>query len=137
MKNTILLSIIMGLFFACSNNDQNNTETQLIGEWKLIEVLADPGDGSGTFQPIKSTKTIGFKNDGTITTNISLCEPYLDEIISSGTYHDNTIITNCENQNSTTVGFKLENEYLILEFVSNEGYSQKFKKVKKVNTNNY
>ncbi len=110
---------------------QNNSETELIGNWKLIEVLADPGNGSGTFQPVETTKTIEFKTDGIITTNSSLCDPYSDEMISSGSYSlsDKTITTNCQNTNIATIYFELENQYLILNFLSNEGYSQKFEKI--------
>lgn len=46
--------------------------------------MADPGDGSGTFQPVESDKTIEFKNNGSVITNNSLCDPYSEEIMSSG-----------------------------------------------------
>ncbi|TDQ28646.1 hypothetical protein [Tenacibaculum caenipelagi] len=128
MKKQILLLLSIGLMFSCSN-DQNSFETELIGKWKLIEVLADPGDRSGTFEPVEGNKTIEFKSDGTLTTNSSLCEPYSDEIINSGTYENNTITTDCQNPNITTISFELSNQYLILNFISNEGYSQKFEKI--------
>ncbi|WP_408034315.1 hypothetical protein [Tenacibaculum aestuarii] len=114
--------------FSCSN-EQNNIEADSVGKWKLIEVLADPGDGSGTFEPVESNKTIEFKSDGTLITNGSLCEPYSDEVISSGTYENNTITTGCQDPNIATISFELKNQYLILNFISNEGYSQKFEKI--------
>ncbi|MEY8862589.1 hypothetical protein [Tenacibaculum singaporense] len=128
MKKQILLLLVVSLMFSC-NNDEDNLETELIGKWKLIEVLADPGDGSGTFEPVRSNKTIEFKSDGTLTTNNSLCDPYSDEMISSGTYENNTITTGCQNPNIATISFELKNQYLILNFISNEGYSQKFEKI--------
>lgn len=128
MKKRILLLVAIGLMLSCNNN-QENLETGLIGKWKLIEVLADPGDGNGTFQPVESNKIIKFKSNGTLTTNSSLCEPYSDEIISTGTYENNTITTGCQNPNITTISFELNNQYLILNFASNEGYSQKFEKI--------
>ncbi|WP_428743437.1 hypothetical protein [Tenacibaculum sp.] len=128
MKKQIFLLLSIGLMFSCSN-DQNSFETELIGKWKLIEVLADPGDGSGAFEPVESDKTIEFKNNGILTTNSSLCKPYSDEIISSGTYENNIIKTNCQDPNIATIFFELNNEDLILNFISNEGYSQKFKKI--------
>ena len=51
------------LFFAIGASLQACTEEEtddLRNKWKLIEVLADPGDGSGTFQPVESDKTISF-----------------------------------------------------------------------------
>ncbi len=128
MKKQILLLLVVSFMFSCSN-DEGNLETELIGKWKLIEVLADPGDGSGTFQPVRSNKTIEFKSDGTLTTNNSLCDPYSDEVISSGTYHNNTITTGCQDPNISTISFELNNQYLILNFISNEGYSQKLEKI--------
>ena len=129
MKKQILFLMVIGLLFSCSNDDPNNSETELLGNWKLFEVLVDPGDGSGTFQPVESNKTIEFKNDGTISTNNSLCDPYSDEMISSGSFSNNTITTNCQNPNIATISFELQNQYLILNFISNEGYSQKFQKI--------
>ena len=41
--------------------DQNE-----LGTWRLIEVRADPGDGSGTFQPVISSKTVTFETNGTM-----------------------------------------------------------------------
>ena len=129
MKKLILFLLsIIGLSISCSNDDQKNSETELIGNWKLIEVLADPGDGSGTFQSVESDKTIEFKVNGIVTTNGSLCDPYSEEMISSGTYNENTINTNCQNSNISTINYELENQFLILNFISNEGYSQKFEK---------
>jgi hypothetical protein len=129
MKKIIFTLITVGILFSCNNDDDSNSNAELIGNWRLIEVLADPGDGSGTFQPVESDKVMEFTGDGIVITNISLCEPYSEEIISSGTYNDDTIITNCQNPNIATISFELENRYLILNFISNEGYSQKFEKI--------
>ncbi len=129
MKKYILVLAIIRVLLSCSNDEQNNSEVQLLGNWTLIEVLADPGDGSGTFEPIQSNKTIEFRADGIVTTNSSLCDPYSDEVISSGSYSENTITTNCQNPNIATIDFKLEDQHLILNFISNEGYSQKFQKI--------
>ena len=131
MKKKILFIIAVGFLLSCSNDDQDYSEAKLIGNWTLIEVLADPGNGSGTFQSVESTKTIECRNDGVITTNSSLCDPYSDELISSGIYStsNNTITTNCQNTNIATIYFELENQYLILNFISNEGYAQKFQKM--------
>jgi len=134
MKKTILLLAIVGILISCSNDGNDNSRTtELIGQWKLIEQLADPGDGSGTFQSIDSQKNLEFFQDGTITSsNGSLCEPYSDEQISSGTYllDENRIITNCQNTNIGSIGFEIVDDNLILNFISNEGFSQKFAKIK-------
>ncbi|KAF2338816.1 lipocalin-like domain-containing protein [Flavobacterium ginsenosidimutans] len=131
MKKNIIFLMLIGLFFSCSSDDQEKIESPVVGSWKLIEVLADPGDGSGTFRAVESNKTIEFKSNGTIATNTSLCDPYSDEIKSSGSYSvtTNKITTNCQNPNIATISFELKDNYLILHFISNEGYSQKFQRI--------
>lgn len=51
--------------------DTFTTNEGLIGKWKEIEALSDPGDGSGTFQPVneKQGQLIEFKADGTLLLN--------------------------------------------------------------------
>ncbi|MEO6520358.1 MAG: hypothetical protein ABIN91_01665 [Mucilaginibacter sp.] len=46
---TIFLATVI-LAVACHKD--NVTETSITGKWKLTEVLADPGDGSGKFNPV-------------------------------------------------------------------------------------
>ncbi|WP_074405787.1 lipocalin family protein [Aquimarina megaterium] len=134
MKKTIILLTFIGILISCSTDENNNSETtELIGQWKLIEQLADPGDGSGTFQSIDSQKVIKFfKNEVITSENGSLCQPYSDEQISSGTYSlsEKRIITNCQNANIAAIGFEIKDNYLLLHFASNEGFSQKFEKIK-------
>jgi len=134
MKKTILLLTTIGILISCSKDDNVNIDTtELIGQWKLIEQLVDPGDGSGTFQSIDSQKIIEFYENEIITaTNGSLCQPYSEEQISSGTYSSSEqfISTNCQNINIAYIGFEIKEGYLILNFASNEGFSQKFKKIK-------
>lgn len=131
MKKNILFLMTIGLLSSCSNDDQKKSETEVTGTWKLVEIMADPGDGSGTFRSVESDKTIEFKSNGAITTNNSLCNPYSDEMINSGTFSliDNSITTNCQNPNIAKIHFELKNEYLILHFASNEGYSEKFQRI--------
>ena len=82
--------------------------------------------------PIESTKTIEFKDNGIIMTNSSLCAPYSDEVINLGTYdlNNNTISTNCQDSNISSINFELEDGKLILRFMSIEGYAHKFEKIK-------
>jgi hypothetical protein len=41
MKKRILFLMTIGFFFSCSDDNQDNSETKLIGNWKLIEILGD------------------------------------------------------------------------------------------------
>jgi len=131
MKKNFMLLMIIGLFISCSSDEKEYPENAFIGTWKLIEVNADPGNGSGTFRAIESNKTIEFKRNRTIVTNTSLCDPYSDEIKNSGSYSltPNEITTNCKNPNIAKIFFEMKNDHLILNFISNEGFSQKFERV--------
>lgn len=62
MKKKTFLLLVAGVLFSCNNDDNPNPNLYLIGTWNLIEVLADTGDGNGTFQPVDSNQTIELKN---------------------------------------------------------------------------
>lgn len=133
MKTIVLLLSFTGILLSCSKSDLENIEiAELNSQWKLIEQLADPGDGSGTFESIDSQKIIKFYENGIVKSeNGSLCQPYSDEQISSGTYSlsEKRITTECQNVNITFIDFEFKDNFLILHFVSNEGFSQKFEKL--------
>ena len=87
MKKIVFTLIIVGVLFSCNNDDDSNSSTELIGNWKLIAVLADPGDGSGTFSVVESEKIITFENSGVITSNGTLCDMSINaDNLTSGTY---------------------------------------------------
>lgn len=89
--------------FSCDKDENpvNEPENTLIGNWKLIEVLADPGDGSGTFNAVQSSKIITFENGGIITSNGNLCDMSINsDDATSGTYSITDMTfnsTNCSN----------------------------------------
>jgi hypothetical protein len=99
-KLLILLSLLSAI--SCDKVDDKNFDTELIGKWGLKEVLADPGDGSGTFHAVESNKIIEFHSDGTITSNGTICDMSIESNNStSGTYSitDSTISSiDCNNQ---------------------------------------
>lgn len=87
MKNFISLLTAIAVLYACNQDDDSGSDTNLVGTWKLIENLADPGDGSGTFNPVNSNKTITFNSDGTFTSNGYICDLSIESDQStSGTY---------------------------------------------------
>lgn len=87
MKRIFYALLGLGMLYACQKDDTSNLNPELIGSWKLIEVLADPGDGSGIFYAVESNKIITFKNDGTLTSNGNLCNTSISsESPTSGTY---------------------------------------------------
>ena len=130
-KFTLIFLVFIGISFSSCSEDEIDSNN-IIGEWKLIEQLADSGDGSAVFKPINSDKTFTFFDNGIVTTNGSLCNPYSEQELTSGSFsfEEKQIITNCNNSNISFIDFELKQGFLILNFISNEGFSQKFKKIK-------
>jgi len=62
------------LFLACQQEiTPVEGSENLIGTWNLVEVLYDPGNGSGVFTPVDSEADISFFADGRFKANHDLC----------------------------------------------------------------
>jgi hypothetical protein len=73
-KIIIHFIFILVVTVSCSGDkDDQQTLNTKIGTWKLIEVLADPGDGSGVYTKVNSDKTVTFFASGKVESNASLC----------------------------------------------------------------
>lgn len=82
------------IIVSCSDDDDNTVNADILGTWGLSEVLADPGDGSGTFVPVDSPREVTFNADGTYTSNSeSFCSFMIETGIqaSTGTYTETAI----------------------------------------------
>ncbi len=110
-------------------NSCNNTDAELLSKWLLIEQLADPGDGSGVFVPVSSQKYLEFYDDGTISSNGSICTMSTEVgNASTGTYDDTTMIIEVEN---CTVGhfprtYEMSADTLIINYPCIEPCREKF-----------
>lgn len=115
MKKIVFTLFTVGILFSCNKDDDSNSNTELIGNWKLIEVLADPGDGSGTFFSVESEKTITFVSGGTITSNGNLCDMSIkSDIQTSGTYSNSESTFNSSDCNNPDYNFTFEQNGNIL-----------------------
>ncbi|GAA4896737.1 hypothetical protein GCM10023311_21860 [Flaviramulus aquimarinus] len=136
------ITILIAIFFLnCTSDDSKSIDkTGLIGTWKLIEQFADPGDGSGAFQPIESDRVIEFFSNGTLTVNSTLC--FRDNTIipnqsASGTYvfasesefNTGDIMPNDCNSELNRITFEIEDSKLILWYLCVEGCGEKFEKI--------
>lgn len=66
-RAALLLLLCIAILISCSKSDSACAEkTALTGNWKLVETLADPGDGSGTWQPAAHPLTLTFTSNGSI-----------------------------------------------------------------------
>ena len=75
MKKVLLTATVITILVACSKTKTNSSTptTSNPQVYLLREVLADPGNGSGTFVPVSSNRTISLYADGTIKSNGDLC----------------------------------------------------------------
>ena len=132
MKKLVFTLAAVGILFSCNNDDDLDSETELVGNWKLIEILADPGDGSGTFSSVESEKIITFKNDGTITSNGNLCDMSISsDNQTSGIYNNFSESTfNSSDCNNPDYNFTFEQNgnILIINYPCIEPCKAKYKK---------
>jgi len=142
MKSILLIFSVLFICACSSNTTAPDTANKVIGKWKLVAQLQDPGDGSGTFQPIDSARVIEFFDDGTIAVNGVLCimssevgsrETGVYMLITDSnndTQNDGEIIPNTCTSRSAKVFFDLpENNNLILWYQCIEACGQKFEKI--------
>ena len=120
---------LFGVLVSCRQDEPK--DIQLIGNWRLIEQLSDPGDGSGVFTPIISDMTISLFSDSTFTSSGSLC---LMNSISSGSGKGSYSpgkkrLTPYDCSRPTTINYEIKENYLILYFLCIEACAQKYKKV--------
>jgi hypothetical protein len=130
MKKSILLLLLLNLLISCNKNDQELTPASLIGTWKLTEMLQDPGDGSGTFQPVNSSKKIVFINSDQVTSNGILCDMSINsDTFTTGSYSETTKTINPSDCQNLTINFELNANSLILSYRCIEGCRAKYIKV--------
>ena len=131
MKTISLVLFLTLTFFSCSKKNENKIDPELVGEWKLTEMLVDPGDGSGTYHSVNSDKTIEFHSDGAFTSNGEICEMSIESNTPSiGTYSltDSTInSSNCANS-AIKIRFKKIGSTLILYYPCIEPCGAKYVK---------
>lgn len=126
MKQYILFLIIVVVFAHCDQQKEEN-ESSIAGVWKLTEVLADPGDGSGVFREVESDKEITFYDDNTVKSNGQLCRMSLDGTNPTEGYYsleDSTIISG-----DCTLQFEIEGGVLIIHYPCIEPCGEKYVKV--------
>ena len=132
MKKGIIFFALMSILFSCNNEDDNASSTGLVGVWKLTQILADPGDGSGTFMNVSSNKTIQFNTDGSLTSNGLICDMSIEtNVPSSGTYSltEMTIISaGCDNS-GLLINFELNSSSLIINYPCFEPCRAKYVKM--------
>ena len=128
-KISFLYLIIFCLSSCTSANEENSTINE-IGSWKLIAVLADPGDGSGVFQPVLSDKTITFETNRTISCTGNLCDLSIGSSLNtSGTYSSNNATIQTTNCNQLQLTYEIEGNTLIINYPFIETCKAKYSRI--------
>jgi len=136
MKKSILL-ILTIFFISCSNNERLKLDTEeanILGRWKLIEELNDPGDGSGIFVSVNSEMVVEFLEKGILSSNVNFCESssILEGNIEYNYFVDESYILVGDCNNISIVDYKInydfniETGYLFFWHPCIEGCGQKF-----------
>ncbi|MDH7445637.1 lipocalin family protein [Aquimarina sp. 2201CG14-23] len=128
-KYVLLFSVFLLCVFSCNNDDVVNPD--LLGKWRLVAQLVDPGDGSGTFQPINSDMELEFLADGVLkVSNGDLCALTIPSEGNSTENYDvdeNEINVSCENP--VTINYEIKEGSLFLYFLCIEGCAQQYRKL--------
>lgn len=134
MKHIFLYCFAFVCLSGCKDDDDNSAmdiTNDIVGTWKLIEVYADPGDGSGDFVPIESDKRIEFMANGTMSSNANLCFIFSDVGETSiGTYSIDDMsfsISDCDN-GPATANYEIVDSQLIVSYFCIEACQEKYVK---------
>lgn len=131
MKNVLSIVLVFLTLISCKSDDSFSSNS-IVGTWKLVEMLADPGDGSGTFMPVTSSKTIEFLADGSYTSNGNICAfSALNDGDSEGMYQvsEEGYRIECEDPFVSPLNLQLKEGDLILTFFCIEPCQQKYKRI--------
>lgn len=128
MKRLFFAFALLAMTWGCSKGT-----TDIIGKWKLVEVLMDPGDGSGGFNPVSSDKTVTFLSDGTVRSNGAICWMSIAaDSPSSAEYSlvDSTITSrDCPPDLPFPIRFEITGDELIISYPCIEPCRAKFRKI--------
>lgn len=116
----LLVIVLCFIFSGCDYSE--NTET-LVGEWELLAINIDPGDGSGEFEQASYAWRLEFMPDGIVHSHLGNCHDKTND----GIYTEDEIKgLSCFPDYS----YHIQGRYLILsEQYCFEGCSYKFTKV--------
>ncbi|HLO57383.1 MAG TPA: lipocalin family protein [Bacteroidales bacterium] len=132
MKSVLFLLISLVLFYSCEKSADIIANADVLGKWKLVQVLADPGDGSGQFRNVDNDISIVFHSDGTVSSNGMLCNI---SIVPDGEYYgtyslnDSTITPDGCPYPQTKLSFEITGNYMIIHYPCIEACRSRFKKV--------
>ncbi|WP_293913988.1 MULTISPECIES: lipocalin family protein [unclassified Sphingobacterium] len=133
------------LLMACKKDSSKGSENiGITGRWKLVEVYADPGDGSGKYGAVDSKKQLTFKANGTVEVqNGDLCTvsinsdnnatstyKILDKSETSGNKNRLVIFSCAVMENAPSeLTFEIKGDILTISYLCFEGCGERYKRI--------
>lgn len=132
MKSFPLIALLFIFLVSCDDDDEANSS--ISGTYQLTAIFSDPGDGSGQFNAVESSKRIIIYSDSSFQSNFSFCNGVTIEADGSGegTVTSNLLIFNEDCNNtlpSNELNIDLSNAELIISYLCIEGCSEKYTKI--------
>jgi hypothetical protein len=129
MKIKYTFFILFAVVMSCSKSSTKTPETNgsIIGKWIPVAYLADPGDGSGTWQAVtEDTGYIIFNADSSASSNVN---PYFGTLQAYHILSDSTLTYVYSDGTVFNHSFKLEGNSLTILGGCIEACGVKYKKV--------
>jgi hypothetical protein len=132
--NIIALGIFVTIVSCKKNNNAEGPyNDSIIGKWKIIEVYADPGDGSGKFRKTDSKKSLEITSDSIFVKNGNVCNINIntqrEEKSSYVILSNNTRQVLKADICSTDLNIKVEKGILTIYYSCIEGCGEKFVRI--------
>ncbi|AQS93157.1 hypothetical protein BXQ17_03275 [Polaribacter sp. BM10] len=125
MKNKILFLMIIGVLFSCNNNDDNYTENELVGIWKLIQMTGSIPNSETSGAEMEWQETYVLNANGTflksrdrdgITTEVSGTYNFINNsnepLIELNFDTESEIIGSCTSNRKETMNLQSETIFL-------------------------
>lgn len=132
MVRGLIYFVCLGLVYSCNqncHNDDDDLDKKAIKTWRLIEILADPGDGSGQFETVDSDRVITFYNDETFGSNGNICEMNESSDFPITGFYDNSNLTIWSPEcfdSGLDMTYEINGEILIINYPCFEPCKAKF-----------
>lgn len=141
MKNKILILMVIATLFSCNKNDDNDTEIEIVGNWKLIQMTGSipNSETSGAEMDWQETYTLNANRtflksrdrDG-ITTEVSGTYNFIDNsnepLIEFNFDTESEIIGSCTSNMKEIMYFQFEN-IIVSSWSACDGPGLKYEKI--------
>jgi hypothetical protein len=132
MKFILSVVLLVSVGAACTKEQTpSKVNSGIEGNWKLIEQLNDPGDGSGTFQATNDNKVITFDANGNFTCTATTCMTGIGSGPSSGTYNLTNLTLSPDSCSAAgfDIRFEIYGDTMIISYPCFEACKEKFIKL--------